>query len=295
MKVAAPAKINLTLEVTGIEENGYHTLDTIFCWLDLEDSLELTKSDEETFLSMESSDVSLDGIELNESNLILRAHRAVEKRVGATLPTKYQLWKRIPSGGGLGGGSADAAAALVGLNGLYQLGLSHRDLLELARPLGADVSFGLLGGAARGTRYGDILEPVRLPSFLLERPLFLLFPEFGCPTPKVYGLWDRQQSRVAQGSSQKFLEAVEPSSLFGWVRNDLEEPAFELHPPLRAYKQKMEEAGLVGCCLSGSGSTLFGFLPEEGDVGKMEQALSTLDVRVVTTKLKEEARIELVS
>lgn len=295
MIVSAPAKINLTLEVTGIEDNGYHTLDTVFVWLALEDSLSLEKAPS-TSLSLKGEGVNVDSVEVDESNLVMRAHRAVEKRVDQDLPTRYRLLKRIPAGGGLGGGSADAAAALIGLNSLYDLGLRQEHLLELARPLGADVSFGLIGGAARGTRYGDLLEPVKLPNFLFERDLVLIFPEFGCPTPAVYGLWDKEPSHVARGRSQMLLSLHDhPEDIFDSIANDLEEPAFRLHPELRNFKEALRRAGLRAPCLSGSGSTLFGFLPQGGDVEEVEQALSTLGVRVVITKLKEEARVEFVS
>ena len=132
----APAKINLTLEIVNVEANGYHVLDTIFCWLELEDTLCLEKADS-TSLRILSEEVDLSEVTEDEDNLILKALRAVEKKVDRKLPTRLELEKRIPSGGGLGGGSADAAATLFGLNLLHGLGLSQEELMDLARPLAA--------------------------------------------------------------------------------------------------------------------------------------------------------------
>ena len=294
MRVGAPAKVNLTLEVTGVEENGYHTLDTVFCWLALEDELTLEKADKTT-LKMSSEGVSTELVTTDQDNLVLKAHKALEKAVEHELPTSFQLLKRIPAGGGLGGGSADAAACLFGLNKLYDLGLGQEELLRVARPLGADVSFGLVGGAARGTRYGDILESLSFPRELAALQVVLVLPGFPCPTPKVYSLWDENPSRVARGSSERFLSSTDRGVQLQEIANDLEEPAFRLHPDLRILKRAMGDAGLLGVCLSGSGSTLFGFLPEGGDLESVRQTLAMQNVGVLGTTLKEERRFEFVS
>lgn len=294
MIVPAPAKINLTLEVTGIESNGYHTLDTLFCWLHLEDDLHLEVA-EQTSLVIDSEGVSTELVTSDDSNLVLKAHAAMSREVGLELPTRFRLTKRIPAGGGLGGGSADAAACLVGLNTLFGLGLHQQQLSDIARPLGADVSFGLVGGLARGTRYGDLLEPIEFPSALRDLPVVLVLPGFPCPTPQVYKIWDRYPSRVAQGHSELFLKARTADEFFHLIANDLEEPALRLHPGLAHLKQAMWDAGLKGVCVSGSGSTLFGFLPAEGEFASVRQALVMHDVSVVMTRLREERRFEHVS
>lgn len=293
MKVQAPAKLNLTLEVTGVEENGYHTLDTLFCWLDLEDDLHLEPSDT-TSLELVSAGVSTESVTTGDDNLVLRAHRAICRKVGLELKTRFRLVKRIPAGGGLGGGSADAAACLVGLNELYELGLSPSELLEMARPLGADVAFGLVGGLARGVRYGDWLEEIEFPSALRESRVVLVFPGIACPTPEVYKLWDRHRSDVARGASGRFLAAHSLDGYLASMANDLEEPAFRLHPSLRTLKASMIEAGLQGVCLSGSGSTMFGFLRQEGDFEWVRQAVGVDGFKVVETRLREARRFEFV-
>ena len=294
MIVSAPAKINLTLEVTGTEDNGYHTLDTVFAWLQLEDSLQLKKA-ESTTLSILADGVSTELVTADSDNLVLKAHAALQRASGKELATEFTLTKRIPAGGGLGGGSADAAAALFGLNRLFELEMSQQELLEVARPLGADVSFGLVGGMARGTRYGDVLESLSPLRPLLERELVLVFPGFPCPTPKVYRLWDQSPSRVAQGASRKLLTAQTEEEMLSLIANDLEAPAIQFHPPLQKYKEAMFQAGLESVCVSGSGSTLFGFLPQAGDMELVKQQLCHLGVGVTTTRLREDRRFELVS
>ena len=294
MIVSAPAKINLTLEIVDVEANGYHTLDTVFSWLELEDSLQLEVA-ETTSLEILSEGVDIGSVDADESNLVLRALRALEKHSARRLPTRLRLTKRIPAGGGLGGGSADAAAALIGLNRVHELGLSHRVLLDLARALGADVAFGLVGGMARGTRYGDELESLPLFRPLLEQELVLVLPPFGCPTPQVYRLWDQNPSRVARGASKRFLEGASLQAKLQEIANDLEEPAFQLRPQLKDYKREMESLGLLGVCLSGSGSTLFGFLPSHLGFETVQAALGQWDLQVISSKMKESTRLGLVS
>ena len=292
--IPAPAKINLTLEVVGIESNGYHLLDTVFCWLELCDTLRLERAESTSFTVEGEPDLNLSEVTPDESNLVFKALRAVEREVGRVLPTRMHLWKRIPSGGGLGGGSADAAAALVGLNAIHDLGLSQATLHELARPLGADVAFGLIGGTARGTRYGDILESLGAPA-LLDRELVLVMPGFPCPTPKVYSLWDEHPSESARGSSARFIQADNSAAQLRAIANDLEEPAFRLHPQLREVKDRMVAVGLEGVCLSGSGSTLFGFLKPQDDIARIRGPLLNTGARIVKTRLEESTRFGLVS
>ncbi len=294
MRVSAPAKINLTLEVTGVEANGYHTLDTLFVWLDLNDDLELERADR-TSLVLAAEGVSTESVTTDGENLVLKAHAALEKVCQKALPTKFSLTKRIPAGGGLGGGSADAAAALVGVNQLYDLGLTQAQLLEVGRGLGADVSFGLVGGMARGTHYGDRLTPLSLERELLEARVCLVLPGLFCPTPTVYKDWDKSPVHVARGATERFLQAATPARKYREIANDLEEPALRLYPSLRSIKKKMQSLGLEGVCLSGSGSTFFGFVPPDADLERIEREFAALEARVVITKLREEVRFELVT
>lgn len=289
MRLSAPAKINLTLEVTGVEANGFHTLDTLFAWLDLHDSLEIEQA-AETLLEVEGEGVDTSLVTADEDNLVLKALRALEGHAGRPLPTRFRLTKRIPAGGGLGGGSADAAAALVGLPRLHQIEIAPEQLQTLAARLGADVAFGLRGGFARGLRYGDQLSQLSLPTELADATLVLLAPGFPCPTPIVYRAWDQMPSRVARGASERFLKAA-PGGRLSEIRNDLQAPAESLYPILTELRLEMEQAGLSAVTLSGSGSTLFGFWSGEGPPQAAVERLSGRG-KVMVTRLRAKERDE---
>ena len=180
-RLRAPAKINLTLEVLGDLPGGYHELDSVFCSLQLAD--EVIWADAESTSSVRlSGDVAGLEISSGEDNLVLRALRSLEAEVGRALPLEIELVKASPAGGGLGGGSADAAALLFGVNRSHALGISPQRLQQLGGALGADVAFGVLGGAARGRGRGDELEPV---SGLPALELTLVLPPVFCPTGPV--------------------------------------------------------------------------------------------------------------
>lgn len=289
MIVDAPSKINLTLEVTDLESNGYHRLDTLFAWLELADSLEINPASETT-LHVFGAQYDSALIETDESNLVLRALRKIEALVGKELPVEIRLDKRIPAGGGLGGGSADAAATLYALDSLFSLGLGQSRLLGLAQELGADVAFGLVGGFCRGTRYGDVLQPLSLPAGIRERTIILVFPGVSCPTPEVFRQWDKVQSRIASGSTELFLNSRRASECFEAIANDLEAPAFQCYPRLAEVKATMIRAGLEGVCLSGSGSTLFGFLAQGASLREFEKEFRLPGVQWTVTNFREGGR-----
>lgn len=292
ISLLAPAKVNLVLEITNRLPDGFHALDTVFQWLALADTLEL-ESAATTRLDISSALQQGSGLEIDtgEKNLVIRALRLVEKRVGRPLPTQFSLHKVIPAGGGLGGGSADAAAALTGLNRLYELGLSQGELLELASELGADVAFGLVGGTARGRGKGGILESLPTPQLLNEYVLILVIPPFGLSTPSVYRQWDAMdeaERRPARGCAeslaqnltsdiseagkahrQNHLEAnFQPETWLEQLRNDLEPAAWALAPELSTVSALLREAGCQATLLCGSGSTVCGLVKGDSDVGE---------------------------
>lgn len=260
LRVSAPAKVNLALEVTGFLPDGYHALDTVFAWLELADELELEPAPA-TRLQIESGTEG--GLEVpeGEGNLVLQAARALEQEVGRELPTLLRLRRRIPAGAGLGGGSADAAAALLGLIRLHRLPLGPRELLPLAARLGSDVAFGLMGGACRGRGRGERLQPLPPPP---DMPVVLLFPGYGLPTREVYRAWDGlppAYRHPGAGSARRVSGALRegrlPPSALG---NDLEAGAEALVPELAELRRAMEEAGCRAARLCGSGSALFGLV-----------------------------------
>ena len=189
MKVFAPAKVNLGLRVLGTRADGFHALDSVVALLGFGDDVELEPA-ETTTLEMVDDGVGLGALPTDiERNLAVRAVRLLEREVGRPLPTRIRITKRIPLGGGLGGGSTDAAAVLRGMNDLWALGLSRERLCTLGAELGSDVPLFLLDGTVRMTGRGETVE--RLPMDGAP-PLWLVLANDGshCPTPQVYGAWD---------------------------------------------------------------------------------------------------------
>ncbi|MBQ7502185.1 4-(cytidine 5'-diphospho)-2-C-methyl-D-erythritol kinase [bacterium] len=268
ISVKALAKVNLTLEITDLLPNGYHRLDTVFQALELADILDMEKA---ASTSLEITDGIGSGFQVGAGadNLVLRAHSLLEQETARELGCRFKLRKFIPAGGGLGGGSADAAAALKGLNELYELRLPYERLHSLAASLGADVAFGLLEGTARGTGRGEILEVLPSPHFLKDLTVILLIPEFGLSTPLVYKAWDalpEAERRPARGSSQKLTEVLTASEdgkqniireFCRCLSNDLYPAAESLAPSLSVCHKALAEFGAQKVLLCGSGSTLF--------------------------------------
>lgn len=268
LRLEALAKVNRWLRVLGARPDGYHELDTLFQTIDLSDELVLEEDDRLTLTITGGS------LPADDRNLVLRAARTLAARTGTTRGARLELTKRVPVGAGLGGGSADAAAALLGLNVLWDLGLPVEELRLVAASVGSDVAFFLFGGRARGTGRGERVEP--LPD-VPEEALVLLFPPFGMSTAEVY----RQvgAGRLA-GSPPAGPPVGEMPDL-----NDLEAAAERLHPELRTLREALRSAGAVPARLSGSGSTLFGIFRSRE---KAEGARAALDshrgARAVVTR-----------
>jgi 4-diphosphocytidyl-2-C-methyl-D-erythritol kinase len=248
----APAKINLALHVLGRRPDGYHELDTLAVFADVGDRLWLRPADD--------FDLSVSGpfapqLTGNGENLVLRAARLLKERTGHAAGAAIRLEKNLPSGAGFGGGSADAAATLHGLDALWQLGLGTAGLLPIAALLGSDVPMCLIGGALRARGRGERLTPIRGWPAL---PMVLVWPDRPLATGAVFAgrkLGDHQPLAEAPA-------AASPAALAAWLagrRNDLEARAIELAPEVGAALDALRT--VPGCLLarmSGSGSGCFG-------------------------------------
>jgi 4-diphosphocytidyl-2-C-methyl-D-erythritol kinase len=248
LKLFAPAKINLGLAVTGILENGYHTLDTIFTTLNTGDVLTLELRESGMTLEIVGSNLPT-----NSENLVYRAAERYLELAGIDAGVRLVLEKNLPIAAGLGGGSSDAAAALRGLSRIYP---ANVDLPALAKSLGADVPFLLeaVSGhytSARAQGIGEILEPLEFP----EVHLVLANPGVGITAKEAYvGLRGRFGASLEVEAIIKSLE----QKLVPPYRNDLEVPVLEAYPIVAQVKRELERAGLFGVLMSGSGSTCFG-------------------------------------
>ncbi|MFC5370710.1 4-(cytidine 5'-diphospho)-2-C-methyl-D-erythritol kinase [Arcanobacterium bovis] len=249
---SAPAKVNLALRVGGIRQDGFHPLDTVFEALDLFDDVTATPAAE---LSMEITGIGAD-LPCDHTNLVLQAAQLLQRVTGTTRGAHLSVTKRIPVAGGMAGGSADAAATLVALNALWELGLSTEELMELGAQLGSDVPFALQGSVARGTSRGEALEAIKPGAMhgwvLLTNPV-------GLSTPAVFRKFDDLSPDVGEPTStQDLCRAVEGDDLAKigqLLANDLEAPAFALRPDLAEIIVALQTVG-HGVVLSGSGPTI---------------------------------------
>ncbi len=271
MKLRAPAKINLSLSILGKRPDGFHEIESLMVPLTLADTLELEPSDE-AGIAFSCSDATLP---CDDTNLVVRAARRFFETAAIPAAIRIRLEKTIPHGAGLGGGSSDAASALLGLNRLHGLPLAPETVHALAAEIGSDVPFFLAKSAAVCHGRGEIVEPTGLPRQL---PLLLVKPGFGVPTPWAYSRW--KDSRELPGISYAAQE-------FDWGKlvNDMERPVFEKYLLLAMLKRwLLQQPETAGALMSGSGSTTFAVLKQEAD-GEALEARTRRDFGEVWTCL----------
>jgi 4-diphosphocytidyl-2-C-methyl-D-erythritol kinase len=272
LTLEAFAKVNRSLRVLGKRSDGYHELDTIFQTVDLSDRMIfLEREDDELVLTTEGA-----SLPVSEKNLVISAARALLARAGVTRGANIHLSKKIPIGGGLGGGSSNAASALRALTDLWELPLREADLHSLATEIGSDVPFFLLGGRARGTGRGEILEP--LPDGP-EEWLVLVFPPFSLSTAVVYGAL--AASALTDSAAATNLRGSDSGG--GPDRNDLEPAAESLRGELRRFRAALSDSGAMSARLSGSGSTVFGLFGDEESARRATERLAGLREETKTT------------
>jgi len=231
------AKINWSLRITGKRADGFHDLETVFQTISLHDELTFRESDK---LSLTCDDAT---IPIDDTNLVMRAARLLQSP-----PVAIELRKRIPAGGGLGGGSSNAATTLVALNAMFDL--RRDDLPELALSLGSDVPFFFVGGTAYATGRGEVLTPLpSLSSSTNGIPLLLVLPEERVLSKDAF-------ARITRYSPPLGIDAYRDG--FESYTNDFEEPVFAMLPRLRDLKQRLHDAGATWASMTGSGSTIVG-------------------------------------
>lgn len=263
----APAKVNLTLKVLGKRQDGFHQLESLMVPLDLADTLRFEPA-ESYQLSCETP-----GVPLDESNLVSQAVRIFQERTGKQCAWHITLVKNVPHGAGLGGGSSDAATALLALNELEGAGLGKDEMAEMSASIGSDIPFFIYQQACLIGGRGEIVTPVDRPE-LSGVPMLLLKPSFGVDTPDAYKRWT--------GSEELPGVDYAPQNMpWGEIVNDLEKPVFQKHRFLAEMKIWLaEQPEVVGSMMSGSGSTVMAFLKTEdaGDADDLlERARISLD------------------
>ena len=250
------AKINLTLDILGLRNDGYHEIATVMQSLDLADTLTLRRQKEGISLT-----VDLPGLEADERNLAHRAAALVMKECKLRGGVSSDIVKRIPVAAGLAGGSADAAAVLRGMNELYALGLSDQDLCALGAQIGSDIPFSLMGGTVLATGRGEIMDP--LADFPVL-PVVLAKPPAAVSTPWAYRAYDAHppERHPDNASFMKALAAGDTEACARLACNVLEPVTEAAHPIIGAYRARMRACGAVCAMMSGSGPTVFGIFKE---------------------------------
>lgn len=249
----APAKLNLMLHIVGRRADGYHELQTLFQFLDHGDELSFSlRADGEICLHTELSGVD------HESNLIVRAARLLQRESGCPLGADIRLLKRLPMGGGIGGGSSDAATTLLGLDHLWQLHLGEDRLAELGLTLGADVPVFVRGRAAFAEGVGERLQPVDLPE-----PWFLVIaPQVSVSTAEIFA--DPELTRNTPAITVRSL-------LAGGGRNDCQPVVEKRYPEVRNALSLLNK--FVPASMTGTGACVFGSFPNEGEADKVRRQL----------------------
>ena len=250
MRLAAHAKVNLTLEVLGMRPDGYHELRSVVTTIPLHDDVELLDAPAGEM----TVEMSGDGMEVPhvpcEENLAVRAARALAAAAGVSRGVHIRIVKRIPVGAGLGGGSADAAAVLNGLNELWGMGLPKERLCEIGAEVGSDVPALVLGGmvlmAGRGERVRALLQRARRP---LSQSVGPFDDNFVLRVPPIYASTARVYAEFRPEDCGKF-------------RNDLQPAACRLYPAIAETIAEMEAEGLGDVQMTGSGSAVFGWRKE---------------------------------
>lgn len=262
----AYAKINLGLRILGKRDDGYHDIETIFHRIDIFDEIAIHPSKDVLLSSSDS------GLPTDERNLCVRAAESLRRRCNVDDGVRILLKKNIPVGAGLGGGSSDAAATLLGLIQFWKLKISDGDLLSAALELGSDVPYFLKLGTARATGRGEVLEYFSLdvPSWIV-----IVYPSVQVSTAWAYDEFAALKEKGGKGErgsgvtgrislKQIVCDNIARPRMFNTLlRNDLESVVFRTHESLASLKQALFDAGADFAQMSGSGSSVYGFFSDE--------------------------------
>lgn len=261
VRLQAFAKVNYALEVRGLRPNGYHEISTVMQSISLADVVKIERAERGFEVVVEPK-----GVEVGPpaENTVYKAWSRLGERMGHALPVRVRLTKKIPSGAGLGGGSADAAATLVGLNELFGLGLGEAEMGDVGLRVGADIPFCLAGGTALGQGIGEVLSPLPSPP---PHRLVIAKPAAGAETARIYRAYDERpvDGNPSVTSVIEALRVGEPGALAKALGNDLAPVTKGLVPEVRALEKALLRVGALGAAMSGTGTTVFGIFASEAE------------------------------
>jgi 4-diphosphocytidyl-2-C-methyl-D-erythritol kinase len=270
----APAKLNLFLHVTGRRADGYHLLQTLFRFIDLSDTLHFTLREDGEVRRINA----IEGVPA-EQDLCVRAARLLQQECACQLGVDIRLEKRIPMGGGLGGGSSDAATTLLALNKLWNLGLSRTRLMQLGLTLGADVPVFVFGENAFAEGVGEQLQAFALP----DAWYVVLFPPVHVPTAKIFT--HPELTRDTNSITIRALPIGQRISTVGWLVNDLQSVVCKLYPEVADYLEILGR--FAPAMMTGSGACVFAEFASEADAQKVLQQLPNEIKGVVVRGLQQ--------
>ena len=267
IRIAAPAKINLSLDVVKQLPNGYHEMDMIMQEVELADTIRLEYREKGINLTC-----NIPELPVNDENIAVRAAKALLPYSKEERGVAIHLEKRIPHGAGLGGGSADAAAILKGLNELWELNLSLQQLIGIGLTIGADVPFCIFGGTARAKGIGERLKRITDQPSL---PILLINPGIHVSTKEVFEALDANRT-ILHPKTDQAIQAWQDQD-FETMRktagNRLREVTVQWYPEIQKIEEKLMEAGAVFAMMSGSGPTVFGIYETEEERDRAFEAL----------------------
>jgi 4-diphosphocytidyl-2-C-methyl-D-erythritol kinase len=284
----APGKVNVFLKVGSLLEDGYHDVAIAYQAVSLYEDVRVQRADD--FSVEVSGTVELSRVPTDGSNIAIKAARLLARKTGYRGGARIAITKKVPVAGGMGGGSADAAATLLACDALWGTELPREELIGLARELGADVPFALTGGTAIGTGRGDQLSPA------LAKGTFqwvLVLADYGLSTPAVYTELDVHRDRHAQdiypadptpSIDTNVLQAIragDPHMLAETLHNDLQAPAIHLQPSLAEVLELGEQNGALAGIISGSGPTVAFLAADLDGALELQIALSAARLNVV--------------
>ncbi len=284
----APGKVNVFLKVGALLDDGYHDVAIAYQAVSLYEDVRAFPADD--FSVSVSGSVELSRVPIDGSNIAIKAARLLARKTGYRGGVRLEIEKHVPVTGGMGGGSADAAATLLACDALWGTEFPREDMLELAAQLGADVPFALTGGTAIGTGRGDQLSPALAKG---QFQWVLAVSDFGLSTPAVYQELDRHRDRHSQdifpaevapsvdANVLQALRAGDPEMLAECLHNDLQAPALHLEPSLAGVLELGEENGALAGIVSGSGPTIAFLAADLDSALELQIALSAARLTVV--------------
>ena len=270
MILEAFAKINWSLDICGIRDDGYHLMDMLMQPVSI--------SDEITLIPSQSLSITTDGwppVRADESNLAFQAAKMMQDVTGHSDGVSIHIHKHIPVGAGMGGGSADAAAVLIGLNQLWGTALEKESLEKMGLSLGADVPFFIRGGLTRTRGIGEKLEDLE---YMYDYRLIIVQPCAGLSTAQVFRLWHSTEN-ICHPDTESALNALKRGQLIPLcesIGNVLQPVAVALRPEISQACQLLKKLGAVNAIMTGSGSAVFGVFPSETASKKAYQVMKPL-------------------